>query len=97
MLKADLDHVNLEKITPASLEKFDSQIVKQKEDMVEQEKAVADALEQMKQLRDNAEHIAFKRKADKRQDCKLKLKKFSDDLDDLDRLLREIQGIMEML
>jgi hypothetical protein len=34
--------------------------------MEEQEKVVADALEQMRKLKENAEHIAFKRKADKR-------------------------------
>ena len=41
--------------------------------------------------------MAFKKKADKRQDCKLSLRKIFMNLDELDKYLDEIQINLEMI
>jgi hypothetical protein len=51
----------------------------------------------MKDIKNHAEAIAFKMKSEKRQDCKMKLKKINDNIDDLDRLLSEINSLLEMI
>lgn len=53
-------------ITPTTLEKFDNEIVRLRDITNAQEKLVNDALNEMKKVKENAQAIAFKKKADKR-------------------------------
>mmetsp|Transcript_34002 Transcript_34002/g.25091 ORF Transcript_34002/g.25091 Transcript_34002/m.25091 type:complete len:96 (+) Transcript_34002:233-520(+) len=51
----------------------------------------------MKKVRENAQQIAFKKKADKKQECKQKLKKIIDNTDELARILSEIDSMVDMI
>ncbi len=51
----------------------------------------------MKKVKEKAQKTAFKKKADKRQECKQKLKKINDNTDELDRILSEIEGTLDMI
>jgi hypothetical protein len=53
-LTGDLHEVNIENITPSTLEKFDNEIVRLRDVTNNQEKLISDAINEMKKVKDNA-------------------------------------------
>jgi len=97
LLKGELDNVDLDNITPSSLQDLQDEIAKQGRLIDEQDSNLKGMLDDMKALKEAADQAAFKAKADKRHQCKTKLRGVGESLDELERLLDEINSMLEMI
>ena len=96
ILSRELNELDLVNATPQNLEDLDQEIVRQKEEYEKKNEDLQNALQMMKVMKNHAQALQFQQKADQRALCKVKLRDISDDLDEIERLISEIEIVVEI-